>query len=128
MALEALRRASQSRHHHQMDYTVFSCGVFYERFQPGGLGALGGMGGSHGVTHEGDYLVDVGGATAEIVETNAHGKPVMLSMTSVYDVARFVAAAIELGPGTWERELRMRGDQMTVRDLFAACSNVRGGM
>lgn len=124
-ALEALRHIAQSSRH-AMQYTVFTCGVFYERFAPGGLGQFG-IGLSHAVQNQGDYLVDIGNATAEIVETNGQGRPIHVSMISIYDVARYVAAAIELGPNRWEHEMKMRGDQMTVRDIFAACSNVRGG-
>lgn len=110
-----------------MDYTVFSCGILYERFAPGGLADYG-MGRREGLDHPGTYLVDIGNGTADIVETNALGRPVQVCMTSVDDVARFVAAALELGPGTWPREFKMRGDRMSVRDIFAKCSNVRGGV
>lgn len=124
-ALDLLRRWSQSRSNH-MQYTVFSCGVFYERFGPGGLGFYNIGAGTH-VKNPGDFLADVGNATAEIVEDDAQGRPIQISMTSVFDVARFVAAAIEIGPANWPRELRMRGDQLSVRDIVGTCSNVRGG-
>ena len=109
-----------------MQYTVFSCGVFYERFAPGGLATYN-IGFGSNVANPGDYLVDVAAQTAEVVEHNAQGRPIQVSMTSVYDVARFVAAAIELGPGNWPHEYKMRGDQMSVRDIVGACSNARGG-
>lgn len=124
-ALDLLRHWSQSRSN-PMQYTVFSCGIFYERFAPGGLNAYN-IGAGSNIQNPGDYLVDVGNATAEIAEHNAQGRPVQVSMTSMYDVARFIAAAIDLGPGTWPREFKMRGDQMTVRDIVGACSNIRGG-
>ncbi|EOO02722.1 putative isoflavone reductase family protein [Phaeoacremonium minimum UCRPA7] len=124
-ALDLLRRWSQSRSN-PMQYTVFSCGVFYERFAPGGLSTYN-IGTGSNVQNPGDFLVDVGNATAEIVEHNSQGRPIQVSMTSVYDVARFIAAAIDLGPGTWPREFKMRGDQMSVRDIVGACSNTRGG-
>ncbi|KAJ9156139.1 NAD(P)-binding protein [Pleurostoma richardsiae] len=123
-AMDLLRRWSQSKSS-PMQYTVFSCGIFYERFAPGGLGTLN-IGAGSGLSNPGDYLVDIGAQTAEIVEHNAHGRPIQVCMTSVYDVARFVAAAIELGPGNWPREFKMRGDQMSVRDIVGTCSNVRG--
>ncbi|ROV92739.1 hypothetical protein VMCG_09035 [Cytospora schulzeri] len=125
VALRLLQQWSQSNSSPPaMQYTVFSCGVFYERFAPGGLALLNISTGPN-VQNLGDYLVNVGNATAEIVECNAHGAPVVVSMTSVYDVARFVAAAIEMGPNDWPREFRMRGDQLSVRDIFRACSSVR---
>ncbi|KAF4827084.1 Oxidoreductase swnR [Colletotrichum tropicale] len=123
-ALELLKHYANSKSR-KMDYTVFSCGILYERFAPGGLAEYG-MGAHQHIQGQGSYLVDVGNATADIIETNGSGRPVQVSMTSVADVARFVAAAIELGPGTWPREFRMRGDRMSVRDIFAKCSNVRG--
>lgn len=147
MALERLRvlaQPQQDHHHHQhhqqphaqpppapypMSFTVFSCGVLYERLAPGGLAAFNiGTGQTAPTLYgQGDYLADVGNATAEIVETNAQGSGVLVSMTSVYDVARFVAAAVEIGPERWPREFRMRGDQLSVRDIVGAAINVRGG-
>jgi len=123
-ALALLRQYSSSTR--PMQWTVFSCGIFYERFAPGGLAAFG-MGSSMSIPNQGDYLVDVGEATADIVETNSAGRSAHVSMTSVDDVARFVAAAIEVGVETWPREFKMRGDRLSVRDIFATCSNVRGG-
>lgn len=112
-----------------MSFTVFSCGVLYERLAPGGLAAfnIGAGQTAPTLTGQGDYLADIGNATAEIVETNAQGSGVLVSMTSVYDVARFVAAAVEIGPERWPREFRMRGDQLSVRDIVGAAINVRGG-
>ncbi|KAH9999751.1 NAD(P)-binding protein [Xylariaceae sp. FL0662B] len=123
-ALEQLRHWSHSRQH-PMKYTVFSCGVFYERFAPGGLQAYN-MGASIRLHNQGDYMIDVGNATADIPQTNAQGQPVRLVMTSAFDVARFVAAAVELGIDTWPREFKMRGDRYTTQGLKQACSQVRG--
>lgn len=124
-ALGFLQQWSQSNlSPHSMRYTVFSCGVFYERFGPGGLAFLNISTGPN-VENAGEYLVNIGNATAEIVEFDGNDIPVVVSMTSVYDVARFVAAAIEMGPTDWPSEFRMRGDQLTVRDIFRACSSVR---
>ncbi len=125
-ALELLQRWSQSRSHH-MQYTVFSCGIFMERFGPGGLQSYN-IGAGSGLQSADDYLINIESATAEIIETNGQGRPTQVTLTSAYDVARFVAAAIEMGPGSWPREFRMRGDQMSVRDLVAICSDVRGSM
>lgn len=139
-ALDRLRELSQPQPQHpqphslsspsspsysHMSFTVFSCGVLYERLAPGGLAAFN-IGAGQTLVGQGDYLADIGGATAEIVESNAHGGRVLVSMTSVYDVARFVAAAVEIGPERWPRELRMRGDQLSVRDIVGTATNVRG--
>ncbi|POS80034.1 isoflavone reductase [Diaporthe helianthi] len=143
MALERLRELSQPQqdyqYHHQhhqlqahpppapypMSFTAFSCGVLYERLAPGGLAAFN-IGAGQTLTGQGDYLADVGNATAEIVESNAQGGAVLVSMTSVFDVARFVAAAVEIGPERWPSEFRMRGDHLSVRDIVGAAINVRG--
>lgn len=132
-ALDRLRELSQphspsspSSPLSPMNFTVFSCGVLYERLAPGGLASFN-IGAGQTLAGQGDYLTDIGSGTAEIVETNSQGGRVLVSMTSVYDVARFVAAAVEIGPERWPRELRMRGDQLSVRDIVGTAINVRGG-
>jgi hypothetical protein len=109
-----------------MRYTVFTCGIFYERFAPGGLAAFN-MGGGIGLSHQGAYMLDIGNALAEIPMTNAQGRSVHITMTSVYDVAYFIAAAIELGVDTWPREFRMRGAHVTTQRLAEICQEVTGG-
>ncbi|KAI6089839.1 NAD(P)-binding protein [Hypoxylon rubiginosum] len=123
-ALTQLRHWSSSRHH-PMKYTVFSCGIFYERFAPGGLQACG-MGVTCRIRNQGDYLIDIGRGTAEIPETNPQGRSVQVVMTSAVDVARFVAAAVELGIDSWPREFKMRGSRMSTQRLQEICSEVRG--
>lgn len=127
-ALRLLNEWSQSNANGPtLRYTVFSCGVFYERFQPGGLGTMLNIGAGSNVHVPGAFLLNVNTATAEIVDQTAHGRPVAVSMTSVCDVARFVAAAIEIGPDRWPREFRMRGDQLSVMDIVSACSTASRG-
>ncbi|KAK0635169.1 hypothetical protein B0T17DRAFT_465992, partial [Bombardia bombarda] len=123
-ALEFLERWSQSRSH-PMRFTVFSCGIFMERFAPGGMQTLG-IGGSSGVQSPYDYLVNIQTGEAEIVETNASGRPAHVALTSVYDVAAFIAAAVEMGPAHWPREFRMRGDYLSVSEVIMACEQIRG--
>lgn len=123
-ALEQLRHWSQSRQN-AMKYAVFSCGIFYERFAPGGLQACN-MGMTCRIQNQGDYMIDLGRGIAEIPETNPQGRPVHVVMTSAVDVARFVAAAVELGIDSWPRELRMRGTRLTTHRLQEICSEVRG--
>lgn len=109
-----------------MAYTIFSCGVFYERFLPGGLGRLG-IGRSMNLYSAGDYLLNIETAVAEVVSATADGRPVVVSMTSVCDVARFVAAAVEIGLERWPREFCMRGDQLSVEGIVSACSTGKNG-
>lgn len=124
-ALRFLESWSQSTSH-RLRYTVFSCGVFMERFAPGGLQTYG-IGAGCGVQGPDDYLVNIQEARAEIIPTNPAGRPARISLTSVYDVAQFIMAAIELGLDNWPREFRMRGESVTVQELVETCSNAVGG-
>ncbi|PNY25798.1 Uncharacterized protein TCAP_04278 [Tolypocladium capitatum] len=120
-AIDLLKRwAQQSR----MKYTIFSCGVFMERFHPCGLGYLN-IGIGSGISSAGEYLVDVNSATAEYAERDSKGRTVRICLSSVYDVVRFLVAAIDLGTEKWPSEFTMRGDRMTLRELVDTCSFVR---
>ncbi|KAK7413401.1 hypothetical protein QQX98_007703 [Neonectria punicea] len=103
-------------------YTIFSCGVFMERFHPFGLGGNLNIGFSSNATEAGTYLLDLNSQTAEIVEKDPGGHTVRICMTSVYDLAQFVVAALDLGPANWPREFTMRGDRMSVRDIVGTSS------
>jgi uncharacterized protein YbjT (DUF2867 family) len=124
-ALQLLEGWSQSKSH-RLNYTVFSCGIFMERFGPGGLQTYG-IGAGSGIQGPDDYLVNLQEARAEIIPGNSSGRPVRISMTSVYDVARFITAALDLGLDNWPKEFRMRGDSVTVQELVETCSNALGG-
>ncbi|EQK98624.1 isoflavone reductase family protein [Ophiocordyceps sinensis CO18] len=120
-ALELLQQwARQSR----IRYTVFSCGLFMERFHPCGLGYLN-IGRGSGIASAGDYLVDINQATAEYAERDSRGRSVRVCLSSVYDVVRFIVAAIDLGTEKWPVEFTMRGDRMTLSELVDTCSRVR---
>lgn len=122
-ALELLQQwARQSR----IRYTVFSCGLFMERFHPCGLGYLN-IGRGSGIASAGDYLVDINQATAEYAERDSRGRSVRVCLSSVYDVVRFIVAAIDLGTEKWPVEFTMRGDRMTLSELVDTCSRVRNG-
>ncbi|KAK4164845.1 hypothetical protein QBC43DRAFT_261290 [Cladorrhinum sp. PSN259] len=123
-ALGVLEQQPQSRSY-TLAYTVFSCGIFMERFAPGGLQVYD-IGAGCGIQGPTDYIVDIADRQAEIVASNAAGRPAQVSLTSVYDVARFVTSAIELGLAHWPREFRMRGESMTVESIVRTCSDVRG--
>lgn len=110
---------------HRMQYTVFDCGVFYERFAQGGLASLD-IGASAGLGGEGTYLMNMTTNTAEIIEYNSAGQPIWVSMTSVEDVARFVVAALALDPRTWPIEFRMQGDKKTVTEILRYVEVVKG--
>ncbi|OAQ74761.1 isoflavone reductase family protein [Purpureocillium lilacinum] len=112
--------ASQSR----MRYTVFSCGMFMERLHPCGLGYFE-AGRNAAADRPADFLVDISSATAEYPDRDPKGRSVRVCMSSIYDVARFVVAAVDLGPERWPHEFTMRGDRMTVRELVDTCSMAR---
>ncbi|KAI1189428.1 isoflavone reductase [Nemania serpens] len=122
-ALGQLRRWASSKQH-PMRFTVFSCGVFYERFAPGGLQRYN-MGATCRLPNQGDYLINIGLGTAELPETDAQGRQIHITMTSAFDVARFVAAATELGIENWPQELRMRGARATPQRIQQICSEIR---
>ncbi|KAH7204318.1 hypothetical protein DER44DRAFT_886040 [Fusarium oxysporum] len=117
-ARQHLRRCARSS---QMKWTVFSCGIFMERFLPQGLGSLA-IGYGSNLANVGSYILDMNTYTAECVEKNPRGHTVRVCMTSVYDVARFIVAAIDLGPANWPREFTMRGDRLSLRDIVGQCS------
>lgn len=107
-----------------MSYTVFTCGLFYERFGPGGLAASQ-IGLSTGIAGEGQYLMDFKGLRAQIPLYSSLGQDVYVCMTSARDVSRFVVAALDLP--SWPRELRLRGERMKVSQIVAVGELLRGG-
>jgi hypothetical protein len=106
-----------------MRYTVFTCGIFYERFGPGGMAASQ-IGVRSNIGQEGEYIMDLRHAKAQLPFYNEAGQPVYVCMTSARDVARFVVAALNLT--SWPREFRMRGDRMSVSDLVTIGEQLRG--
>ncbi|PFH62600.1 hypothetical protein XA68_12852 [Ophiocordyceps unilateralis] len=116
--LQHLARQSRIR------YTVFSCGLFMERFHPSGLAYLN-IGRGSAIAHPGDYVVDINGATAEFADRDARGRSVRVCLSSVYDVVRFLVAAIDLGTDRWPVEFTMYGSRMTLHELVDTCSRLR---
>lgn len=72
------------RHYrNNIEHTVFVCGIFYERFQPGGLprALIARSTGYHG---EGSYIFDVANMSAESPALSPSNQPdVTICMTSV---------------------------------------------
>jgi NmrA-like family len=106
-----------------MKFTVFTCGIFFERFAPGGMRASQ-IGLRSAIGGEGEYIMDMRNAKAMVPYFNSTGQPVFVCMMSARDVARFVVAALNLS--TWPRELRMKGERMTVSDLVKVGEELRG--
>lgn len=122
-ARDLLQRWSQSRSF-PMRFTVFSCGVFYERFAPGGLQAYG-MGAAWRLQNQGSYMVDVEFGTGDIPATDSRGHQVYLVLTSAYDVAKYVAAAVEMGIDNWPPEFRVLGARLTTHGLVQIFEELR---
>lgn len=124
---ECLERLRYYSHHnrHRMRSTIFTCGVFYERFARGGLESKGINIGS-GNEFQGVYLMNMETSTAEVVEINSRGEAVKICMTSVGDVAKFVVAALDLGLSNWPGEFRMKGDRKTIAEIIAYGEAVKG--
>ena len=107
----------------QLEFTVFVCGVFYERFAPRGMGALS-LGLGSGISREGDYIMDVRNARAQIPHQNLSGQIAQIGMTSAIDVARFVVRALDFAQ--WPPELWMQGDRMSAWDIVQKAELIRG--
>jgi hypothetical protein len=106
-----------------LEYTVFACGVLYERFCPGGMAALQ-LGQGTNISGEGDFLVDLRRRRAQMIYADTSEQQIYLCMTSIQDVARFIVAALELP--TWPKEFRMRGDRISVGDIIRTVEVIKG--
>lgn len=121
-SLARLRQYAQHPNY-SMAYTVFTCGILYERFAPGGMAASA-IGTECGIGGEGEYLMNIRSMRARIPHYNVAGEVVHICMTSAEDVGRFVVAALELPQ--WPEELRMRGERMSASDVVRVAEVMRG--
>jgi hypothetical protein len=103
--------------------TVFSCGIFYERFAPGGL-QQSQLGLNGHIASEGDYLLNFRHCRAEVPYASIAGPPVYVCMTSISDIARAVVAALDLN--SWPKAFQLRGDRLTVEQIVGIAEQVRG--
>jgi hypothetical protein len=106
-----------------MKFAVFTCGIFYERFAPGGM-ASSQIGVNSSIGQEGDYIMNVRRRTAQLPYNDDDGRSARICMTGARDVAQFVVAALSLP--SWPREFRMRGERMSVREVVAIAERVLG--
>lgn len=108
----------------QIQSTIFVCGIFYERFQPGGL-AGSRIGITSGLSGEGDYIANCRAMTAQAPIFDSHQQPnATICLTAANDVARFVCRILDLS--RWPPEIRMRGLRIQVRELVTKMANLRG--
>jgi len=120
-----LRRYSRSKSA-PLNYTIFSCGMFYERFGPGGLQARG-MGASFEILGQRDCMIDIDHGYAQVPTTGPDGRAIHIALTSAYDVARLVVAALDLGISNWPHEFKMYGSKLPSVQLSQICSETMGG-
>ena len=107
-----------------IESTTFVCGIFYERFQPGGLQHTR-IGLTSGLCGEGDYIMDCRNMHAKVPAYDADEKmTVTICMTAAQDVARFVTKALDLPQ--WPAELRMVGQRVLVKDLVELVQHLKG--
>lgn len=125
-AIDFLRVCSRKDVRRPMQFTTFTCGIFFERFSRGGLASKGTALGTPLET-PGSYLIDIGQNVVECVEQDAQGRPVSICMTSLSDVAQFVVAALDLNINQWPAEWRMRGDRLTVTKIIEYAETIKGG-
>jgi hypothetical protein len=106
-----------------MESTSLICGIFYERFLPGGLKAMG-MGTTSGFSNEGDFIVDVRNMTGQAPIYTASGTYTTIIMTAAKDVCRFLVRALEME--VWPAEMTMCGQRITVSALVNLIQEMRG--
>ncbi|RMZ76256.1 hypothetical protein DV737_g4877, partial [Chaetothyriales sp. CBS 132003] len=111
----AIVRLSQLESH-GMSYTVFTCGVLYERFAPGGMSSSQ-IGVNSAIGKEGKYMLDIRQRRAQLPYNTPDGHSAKICLTGARDVAQFVVAA--MGQPSWPHEFRMRGEQMNVSELVS---------
>ena len=108
-----------------MQSTIFVCGMFYERFQPGGLRQTR-FGLTSGFSGEGDYIMNCRTMAAQVPCYDANNDPnVTICLTAAQDVGKFVTKAIDLPQ--WPAEMRMCGLRIKVKDLVALVQQLKGG-
>jgi hypothetical protein len=106
-----------------IQYTVFVCGILYERFAVGGMRSMN-IGVNTGYGNEGDYILDARNMTAIVPGYDAANNLSFLCMTSAYDVGRFVVRSLDLT--AWPPELSMCGERMSVSTLINTVQACRG--
>ncbi|KAJ9660062.1 hypothetical protein H2198_002759 [Neophaeococcomyces mojaviensis] len=121
--------------HHQLEssmrYTIFTCGIFYEQFCPGGLNAMQIStitSQNAGIGEEGAFLVDLRAGKAMIPVTPGSQQEAVICMTSARDTARYLVAAMQTYKDMtiWPNEFKFCTERMTVSELLNTCSRVRG--
>ncbi|KAI4934571.1 hypothetical protein J4E85_002429 [Alternaria conjuncta] len=111
-------------HHYRanIQYTVFVCGILYERFSVNGMMSHR-LGTHSGYGNEGDFIADPRQMTSMAPIYDANQNLSCICLTSAYDVAQFVVRALDMP--TWPSEMSMCGERMTVHALVEAIKACR---
>jgi hypothetical protein len=118
----AIVRLSQ-REASGMRFCVFTCGILYERFAPGGMAASQ-IGVNSNIGQEGAYLMNFRQRTAQLPYNSAAGNVPQVSMISARDLTEAVVKSLSLS--SWPREFRVRGERMSVRELVSVAEMIQG--
>ncbi|KAI8943167.1 hypothetical protein NX059_001196 [Plenodomus lindquistii] len=105
-----------------IQYTVFVCGILYERFAVNGMMSQR-IGSNTGYGGEGDFITNPRYMTSVAPVYDAAQNLSWLCLTSAYDVARFVVRSLDVA---WAPEMSMCGERMTVNaliELIRSCRN-----
>lgn len=105
-----------------MEYTVFSCGVFYERFYPGGLAALQLGAGTH-IADEGQYILEMRQQIASIPRYPS-GEDVYICLTSAEDIACCLVALLDFPH--WPNEILVAAERLKIEDIVSMAEIVTG--
>lgn len=104
-----------------IEYTVFVCGIFYERFSVNGMMSQR-IGSNTGYGSEGDFIANARYMTSVApVYDEAHNLS-CLCLTSAHDVARFVVRSLDMP--AWASEMSMCGERTSVSalvDMIQTC-------
>lgn len=121
--MKSITRLQYYQGNGSMQYTVFVCGIFYERFAPGGLAAFQIGRGTH-ISTEGSYLLDFRENKAQIPLPPGDYGEVWICMTSAQDVAQYVVAALDIPE--WPVEFRLYGDRLALPDIISGAEIAKG--
>jgi len=126
-----ISRLDHHESHSAMRYTIFTCGIFYEQFGPGGLNGMQistVLSQNAGIGDEGAFLVDLRAGKTTIPIVPGGRQEAVICMTSARDVARYIVAAMQTYEETamWPNEFKFCTERMTMSELLNICSRVRG--
>lgn len=129
--VSALNLLASQQGRTSMRHTIITCGIFFERFGPGGLSAseISRSGNpNEGIGHEGDFLVDIREGTAMVPFRTADQPEKYICVTGARDVARYIVAALQRKPdiSKWPAEFKFFTERISITELLEMCARARG--